>query len=1363
MMQGFESIDEELKSEFDNDNTMLYKLAAKEETTINYTVIEGDWYITLEMFLDAKAETIEDSKTFQAFSLSFENMEDIYHQIFKGKYEDILHYYEQCEDILMFYIKMKYEDRRKKLIEKKPEYKKKKLTLQESKKLNNEVLRSELPITNGIRLAVKEKYPNVRIEQLNIKKLTDNYNQWKREYKYQVKKTKEYATFVANDQETLNKETALYCENPVIEYTTHESSVFFRDTAIVPTIEEGIKIFDDCVVTLNIPYIQYNSHENKKYYKIFDNPKQNIIKTPSIYEDYVKKYSRIDTIYLIMVTEDRKVNKKNLIEVSYFIDTNKLTFISYNKTKKSGETTEPSDLHQYLNVSLPGLDLKDTKDSHISGYFDVHNLSVEASSFYYMLNTDTLLKMYLYIDESTKAWCNKNDVKIYYKAEEQNKKSPVIVWFDKFIPIVDEKKFETIQTKVRVKIFKAESMKQLTQFISVFSRLLARYMSVKSKIEAIMRRILGKQSARYNLTVDGFKVQASSSTIDSKTSNKKEKSKSQYKEDIVPNTPLKNLKAKASEFFSRKTGRKIQAGRQPTCIFSDEVEEWRQYTFTSTPRQVMPYPPILKEDGEYEDPLTIDPYDERVKYWFVCPDNKHQYPNLKNLKDGKDYLVLCGGKSTLDKKDSLYYKYHTKSAEASKGGKRVTHTNKLLLTGKLGTLSPILENLLNYDISLDEEKKEIRRYGTERSKNGLIHCILTATLNETYIMEKNSKKKEQIAVNVRTKIANTMSPLLFSQELFDLSEEEIKNELLDMDEPFASDRYYRGLEEMFQVNIFVFKPILENQKASNLVKDICIEIPRCKSFHIRPYREDRRSIFVYKHFGSESDNSAVAHYEVITHNKIEEKTRSKHELVKHGKTEETSRSGYENLENNDSISFDFGDEITRIVYLCLSQFSTCFILNIKDTTITTRVNTYSKVDWMEVFKKYTIVGQRTDQYGKMRVLGIQFNKTVITVYLPPSQPMNVPYLDELTKIENKLCIEIFGNPSGVVESKGLWYPAIDIQYCIFIPTIKDSELELLTPEEDNTVNDVEFNIEQFRLTDLNDQNTVEVPMEPINSDTNVIHDITEKLKLARKNIIYLTQLIRWLRRLEYTTDFDLWWSTNVVSNSRVTDEVKNDCKVGVRLPVVTNTLQGITSLYRLWGKFFFNKKINLYPALHDKLRLFFKHEEKLATRVEIKYLNRVYVHESDFVSRPNNLIFIDTQQVEYWIAKKSKNDSSILDQITISRQVENDKLFEIYPYIYLNPKNMKMYIIQAVKGGELKRVFNLCYEWNLHLINTGFYTDPIEEEYPHIFYSISSTNQLVPTENVNVTEDTDYFEIVKIKGVKQDRYFAMLPLNLERR
>lgn len=1352
MMQGFEPIEERLKSEFDNDNTMLYKLAAEEVTTVNYTLIKGDQYITLEMFLNNKLK----SQEFKDFNLLFPHMEEIYHQIFKEKYDDVLHFYEQCEDILMFYIEMKYEAR------KVWKFPKKKLTSSDSKNLKNKVLKKELKVTNDIRVLVKENYPSVQIEPLSLKQLNYNYNRWKREYKYQVKKTKEYSKYVANEQKNLNEIKPLHCENPVIEYTTHESSVLFRETELEPTIDEGIKIFDDCVVTVNIPYIQYNSHENKKYYKIFDNPKQNIIKTPSIYKDYVKKYSRIDTIYLIMVTEDRKVNKKNLIEVTYSIDTNKLTFVSYNKTKKSGETSEPSDLHQYLNASLPGLYLTDTKDSHISGYFDVRNLSVEASSFYYMLNTDELLKVYLYIDESTKAWCNKSDVKIYYKTEEQNKKSPVIVWFDKFIPVIDEKNSETIQAKVRVKIFKAESMKQLTQFISVFSRLLAKYMSEKGKIETIMRKILGKQSAQYNLTGDGFKlVQVSSSSTDSKTPNKKEKNKSHAKDDIVPNTPLKDLKAKAPQFFSRTTGRKIQAGRQPTCIFRDEVEEWRQYTFTSKPRQVMPYPPVLNDNGEYEDPLTMDPYDERVKYWFVCADNKHQYPNLKDLKDGKDYLVLCGGKSTLDKKDSLYYKYHTKTPKVNKGGKRVTHTNKLLPPGKLGTLSPILENLLNYDtnISLDDEKKEIRRYGTEQSKNSLIHCILTATLNETYIVEKTPKKKEQIAANVRTQIANTMSPLLFSQELFDLSEEEIKNELLDMDEPFASDRYYRGLEEMFHVNIFIFKPVLENQKASNLVKDISIEIPRCKSFHIRPYREDRRSIFVYKHFGSERDNSTLAHYEVITHNKIEEKTRSGHELVKRGKTEETNRSGYENLQNNDSISFDFGDEIAKIVYLCLSQFSTCYILNIKDTTITTRVNTYSKVDWKEVFKKYTIVGQRTDQYGKMRILGIQFNTTVITVYLPPSQPMNVPYLDEITKIENKLCIEIFGNPSGVVESKGLWYPAIDIQYCIFIPTIEDSELELLTTEDD-TVDDEEFNIEQFRLKDLNDQNPEEIPMEPTNSDTNIIQKLTDNLKLARKNIIYLTQLIRWLRRLECNRDFDEWWSRNVVSNRSVTDEVKNDCKVGVKLPDVKTTRKGIKSLHNLWGKFFFDYKINLYPALHDKLRLFFKHEEKLATRVEIKYLNRVYVHESDFVSRPNNLVFIDTLQVEYWITKKSKNESSILDQIIISRQVENDKLLEIYPYIYLNPKNMKMYIIQAVKGGELKRVFNLCNTWNRDLINTGFYTDPTEEKYPHIFYSISSTNQFVPTENFATEDDADYCEIVKIKGVKQDTYFAMLPLNV---
>jgi hypothetical protein len=1300
-------------NKLDSSATILNKLASEDinSTIMSFVFVKDKrHYTTLESIIWG----VLTNKNI--YRLSFETYEKIYYY-FKDNWFDIcmmyIHVIQKCKS---------FESNEK------PQY----LPYKH---------KTQLKIINNICKNINKLKPDEDIKQFNIKELEREYKKWVKEYLNNVKLQLETCTSLKNQQASLQEFKALEITEIKIESTTHQIKVSLKHDDTKPSIEEGIKIFDDSIVNKYVSYIQYNSL-NEKYYKIYDNIEDNIVVDKSIYTHCVTKYDRPNTIYIILPPLNGKVNKKNLIEITYQIDTSIITFVS-------SKSYPLKTIIKKLITSLPTLNLSLPRDSHISGYFDFKHLIINDTSLYYMIMLDEIFKSYLYIDELKKSWADKNEVKIYYKNFTKNDKSSVVISFGDFTP----ENINLNEGNLRVKIIRAESTEILENFVLILSHLLAKYKKEKAAVETEMRFII-PGCAKYDSV--GLIFQPEKSASESFTKNGKEKKKKK-ENDLFDNTRKKALARHTPDVYPSGTAKRIQSVFQPIPVPRDEVAEWRKYSSLNEDRLVLPFPPVQTEDGKYLNPLTIDPYDKRVKYWFVCPDDLHNYPILKDmrnldLKIKYPFSVQCGRKNMFgDKTDPLYYHYYDDVPKAKNKSKGILTTSKILSGGGAAKVTTILDQLLNFDTSNVEVKKPIFRFGGSPSvsNNSFIHCILKAISDKTYL---ETDDKEKYTSSVRTFIANNISPLLLKQELYDLSDEEIKQELLDKNVIFSSEKFFRALEEIFQINIFVFTPVISD-KSSNNVKDLNIEIPRCKIFHLRPERKDRPSILIYKHYGAKVNHLTYPHYELIA--------KINGDVV----VEKSSDNKY---------NFVFNKEITKICYLCLIQSSTSFMWNINDDKkeITTRVNTFSKIDWVEVFTGYKIIGQRVDQYGKMRMIGVQIDsENIMTVFLPPSQPINVPYLENITRISTSLCMQKLGNPSGYSnssehkDSNGLWYPVIDIQYCIFVP-VKGIATKIGKKKKEKEAEKVsepspEFSIDQYRLSDLS--NPKDNKPSAIVQNNDHIGIKVEGLKLARKNIIYLTQIIRWLYRFDRCSNFATWWDEWVVSDEKVTNEVKNDCKVGVKLPVVSDTKSGIDAISPLWGKFFFDSKIHLYPILYKKLFDFFMVEflsYHSQTPQEIKYLNRVYTFETDFIQKKHTLLFINPKQLNIWLDFQAVKNSSIIGQIVISQETNNSKLFEINPYIYQDSVTLKSYIIQNVKGGELKRVFNVCKTWRDKLVNTGFYTDPIktEEVLSYVIYSISSSNKFIQTGDFS-NDDINYFEIIKVTQSGQDRYVAMLPLN----
>lgn len=1195
---------------------------------------------------------------------------------------------------------------------------------------------------------------------VDIGSLKDEFAIWDKQYKSKLKEQRHKIDKIIASQEELDDIEGVRYDEPVIESETYMYHPTLRDTGLPPTLEEGLEIFSKALVSDTVLYIQYNTEDGRNLYWVYNDIKKSKINPPSNYLTHISQSSRMNTIYVLYwIGEKDKNPNRNLIKFVYYIDTNQ--FILKIPTTVEGRKT----IKKNLELAFRNIKFDNGEQINIYGYFEVDNISFDKLSYYYVLNTDMTHRLYLYIEESASAFADKREPNINYislaKNKEDVKTSSVTISFGEFIAEEDEmfvnENDELVVTsnkdktgKLRINV-KSDSNTTLAKFQIVFSKLLAKYRLMKPEVEDIIHSIIPeyKQEANPGKVVDDEKKVGGKESLN------------------------KNAKRKAPDIFVSHYARVCQCGKQPLIIEPEEVPEWKEYTFIKGKhvmnRQVMPYPPLKPVNGEHDDPLTLDPYDERVRLWIVCPKNDEPYPAVKESKklDNRDlypYVPCCGHKDHLSKTNSKYYKYW--NDEKFRGdSKKVNYnmsTMKILSPpGRKAKLGKIFPRLLS-EYNTSEDDMVFSRCGVPVGVNSLIHCVLIAISDRTYNRLGNESDREIYATKVREYIANSIDPLLFRQELYDSSPEQIKADLENPEVDFSSEKYYRSLEEIFDINIFVFIVKSSDKKKNDEEEDFVLEIPRSKICHIRPYRKNRRSVIIVKHWGTEINELENPHCELIISN-LEDRDDPK------------------KIIDEEDITYIFESPMTKILYRVMLKLYQVYVWSSEegDNNITTRINPYSRIDWETLLAKYKLVGQRIDGYGKLRVIGVKIAENkIITIFIPPSQPLNLPYLEDITRVKEKYVLDIFGKPSAIHEN-GLYYSVLDYKYGIYIPTIPadtltisdiktSTKLPKLSDERDLFSSVKNFKHNKFELDIKDGQKRVVTsgnPDPPIveNSNKNYPIDI---MRIAKRNTYYLVQIIGWLKSLSEDTDIETWWKKWVVSDSEVSNKIENVIFLSVRFPSINKVKEGITYMSKIWPQFFFGDRINLYPALFDKLLAFFKNKEEnpdipkryISSKKETKYIRATYIWEMDFFQsgNTNKLIFLNTNAIKDWIANEAKKSSRSGNQIIIQKKTNSTDLFNPNPYMYLDTSTGKVFIIQNVQSGDLDRALNVCNQWSLQVKNIGFSAESVDiTSMKYIIYGISRNDKLVQVSDMS-NETIDYFHIMRY--TKEGRYAAMLPL-----
>jgi len=1088
----------------------------------------------------------------------------------------------------------------------------------------------------------------------------------------------------------------------------------------VPRLIDGIDIFNSSVASQFVPFIQYNSAD-QKYYKVFrgDNTGQEPNYNVTILSNTQTR--RTNAIFMILWLGDPLgegnqtiYNSPNdmFVRVEYYLESNYLTVNT--SSNENNLDLDERIAAQRIQQALPTLLLGQPSEAKVRGKFDVLNVRINDVSFIDMILNDPLFSIYLYIEESIRPYALKRRLDIHFRSllSDQtegdtptdeayisnsasvsatliNKQALADELVDVLQPDNQVIKMNMLKDTqyIRVNITRADSRRAVNEFLLIFRLLLRNYVDNEAAIRATYETLIPEIAELPHL-------------IATRRPNQVIKQK---EERVSRNSRIQQLRERAPEIFVENYARRCQCRLQPIIIEPSEVEFWRTQRIlvngVPTDRQIMPFPK------------------DSPRYLFVCPGDDSPFPGVKLSKDlaNKDqypYVPCCFKKDQTDAKTSTRYNeyYRGYPSKLTKGAKADTtiKTDKLLSSGATGQLpSSIVDVLKLYST----ESNEMIRLGVPRSINSLLHCICIAIDDPNYLNSLTDQARENYVTKIRQYILGTIPVPVYRQELYDRSEIEIKTMLADNDlflDPFL---FFRGAEELFKINIFVFNPPDPTDK-----DDIGrIEIPRHKLFHARPPRNDRPTILILKHFGSESDALTYPQCELIV-----DFIRRDSAAVK-------------------MFGFDMSEHMRDVLSRTLSTITWTF----QEGELQPNRDIYSALDYYGILGR-TATSQYIDGYGKCRAFVCPVNidgvRSEITVVIPPTQPEALPLVSRLPPCDGTIPIRIFGKqPStrsvdGQGRTTGLWFSVIDLTEGIYVP---------INP-------------------------TVSYNTTPIGSNDPLMvvdGDVTGRFKALQRTLDVFLQLVRWMYDIYRKTnvpDVNTFFIQYFVANTAsVSDSAGfyDLSKLPRHLPPVTTVSAAIQHIEQYAPSMIASDRVLLYD--NDFTVRMYRYLQRYNNQtiggpsIPEPVINNYYQEVTDFTTNPDVNIFIGERDLGIWLATNARRPERFY---AIRNKVDLVFSLLVEPYIYQHTDG-RIFLIQNVANGSRDSAFAVALAWHTSKINLGFNAKPSNQKPVHLIYGISPSGSLVPIED-HREKSQYYVQLLNYSGTStiNPRYAALLDI-----
>lgn len=935
---------------------------------------------------------------------------------------------------------------------------------------------------------------------------------------------------------------------------------------------DGIDIFNTSLPSKYVPFIKYNNEFGKSFYKLYTNSKINTANythnpyksnyVSNNYENiFLKKSKTYDpnTIYLNLWLGDPNNNgTDNVFEASkdmfflviYRLVDNFLTIKLPERTNRTDTVYNESIAVQRVKDVLPMLNFGKKEEIKVNAEYSIWNVDYEEHSLLYKILTDDIFSVFLYIDESTKAYAFKSRLDIRYKPMfiddiEANQPS-TLSYVQNYSTVIfnmiqnnnqNEAELPTWNPRVesnytpkiyppdikfiQIKIMQANSREEINTFLRIFDLLLYAYkkeqIDVTNDINKHCEDLIqiSKPTNKLNR-----KQQASTSSSSARSSSSSSMGNNAVNiltpGSSTPTTRLSSissdsttgysgiiqarlendkptieerqarrrfLEQNAPEIYIRGAVRKgfQEKGDLPLLIRKDDIEQWKKQKLPNGElREIMPFPK------------------NNPKYYFVCDYNLYPYPGVKlnAVKENRaavPVIPYCYKKPHSNNPTTAYYKYlRDQSLTNASGtkGKTLIKTKKIASIYGRALLPDSISKILK--LYVNDLIGNLEIYGAPHDKNSFLHCVCIAIDDDKYLRLRTSTERETYVMTLRNNISSMVYTEIFKQELYDHSYNDILNMINDQTSFFDPDLFYRAVEDIFNVNIYVFTSYSFDNYSSRYDERVpTISLPRHRGFYSKPLNLTLPSILIYKTLGSESDKLEYPHCQLIVDYNLTNKyigkifgqrmTYACHDILQ--KNMYTYTFNIVNINNdnsswgssNNSSSGNNGSNGNGNVnnggnIISKDSGSQQSILDI-------RKNIYYHIDYSKLLPNLFIIGQIIDEYGKLRALTYRINNNnsnsngdntsnsngvatsngegndntsfeisdrLMTIFTQPSMPLNVRSLNSnvynvLPSIDDVL-LTVEYPIAGITKNSqngidGIWYQILDIKFGFYIPII----------------------------------------------------------------------------------------------------------------------------------------------------------------------------------------------------------------------------------------------------------------------------------------------------------------------------------------
>ena len=683
----------------------------------------------------------------------------------------------------------------------------------------------------------------------------------------------------------------------------------------------------------------------------------------------------------------------------------------------SGKITKDELIQRVLDILDFNLNNVETDQvNEINGVFYIPKFHFNNYIFYDLAMNNTLFSNILSIDESVYTTKKRSNIYIHFETEKSGKitsdiTEKILESNDIYMKNKEDNLFFINDNYVRIKIRKSNNIESVKYFQNVISKLFTIYNKEYNSINKI-----------YDEFVPNFlcndMVPKTVINKDNIICLKEDWQKRGLKKKDSPE--LKEWKGKTYQMYLEYVNKTLKPSKKELRK-NVKLKDISPEIFVSSFSRgcgIKRHPEILNDNDEEEDVMIFPKTrDEGFQRKYYCPDDKFKYPGLIENKLGKNkdkfpYVPCCFSKNQNIEGSGSKRRYYYEGEELKQSEKLqqdIWKTNKFLPNDVTGVL-PIDINKIFEITNINNSYYQFYRKGVFRNKNSFLNCILesinvenvgknmirgtkkfnigdeiearfcssTIWLKAYIISEQKSDGTYDVEYvdgfrfiqdeNDRDEVLNDIRKTLVTeslvsccrQEMYDFSNKEIVERILNTELYFDPKLFLHLLEVKYNLNIFLFNR--ENIKG-NLIT------PR----HIQSYyklKNNLNCVFIFEHIGSESDNAEYPQCELIF------------------QWDEKNETSVYNLAGDSSV-------VKNVKYI-FSKLNSVYSLNMNIINIDYEFN----------LKDVKIESQIIDFYGKTRVMNLNYKNNIITIFTSPIQPFNtIEIKDELNSFK-KVNIDI---------------------------------------------------------------------------------------------------------------------------------------------------------------------------------------------------------------------------------------------------------------------------------------------------------------------------------------------------------------------